>query len=92
MEHEIATVQVLHHEEKVGLEQKFGISIKKETRMNSTHVSLEGAKEVAEEGVFDTQGENFSLDHRTLNVIVLQNRIFLQCLVINQSGDESQVP
>ena len=45
--------------------------------MRSTHVSLKGAKEVAEEGVFDTQGENFSLDHRTLNVIVLQNRIFL---------------
>lgn len=58
--------------------------MKKKTGMHSTHVSLEGAKEMAEEGVFDAQGENFSLDHRTLNVIVLQNRIFLQCLVINQ--------
>ena len=31
MEHEIATVQVLHHEEKVGLWQKFGISMKKKS-------------------------------------------------------------
>ena len=49
------------------------------------YVCLEGAEEVTEEGVLHPQGENFPLDHRALDVIVLQHCIFLQRLVINHS-------
>ena len=88
MEHEISAVQVLHHKEKVRLQQKVGV-----IAASSTHVGLEGAEEVAEEGVFHAQRQNLPLNHRALDVIVLQNRIFLKRLIVNiKSGDENQVP
>ena len=88
MEHEISSVQVLHHKEKVRLQQKVGGVI----AASSTHVGLEGAEEVAEEGVLHAQRQNLPLNHRALDVIVLQNRIFLKRLFVNKSGDENQVP
>ena len=87
MEHEISAVQVLHHKEKVRLQQKVGV-----IAASSTHVGLEGAEEVAKEGVFYSQRQNLPLNHRALDIIVLQNRIFLKRLFVNKSGDENQVP
>ena len=87
MEHEISSVQVLHHKEKVRLQQKVGV-----IAASSTHVGLEGAEEVTKEGVLHAQRQNLPLNHRALDVIVLQNRIFLKRLIINKSGDENQVP
>jgi len=61
VKHQIAPVQVLHHE--------------KEMRLG-----LEGAEQMAEIRMPRRQGENFPLDQRALDVVVLQNDVLLQAL------------
>lgn len=61
VEHEITAVQVLHHEEQMGL-------------------GLEGAEQVAEVGMSSGQSQDFALDQRALDVVVLQHHVLLQAL------------
>ena len=47
---------------------------------DGTHVSLESAEQVAEEGMLNPQGERLPLDHGALDVIVLQHGVLPQGL------------
>ena len=44
------------------------------------YVCLEGAEEVAEEGVLASEREHLPLDHGALDVVVLQDHVLLQAL------------
>ena len=41
-----------------------------------TYIGLQRAEQVTQKRMLDTERENFSLDHRALNVIILKNWIF----------------
>ena len=43
-----------------------------------TYIGLQRAEQVTEKRMLDTERENFSLDHRALNVIILKNWIFAE--------------
>ncbi len=45
------------------------------TPFSSAYISLVGAEEVAEEGVLHPQGQHLSLNHRALDVVVLQHHV-----------------
>ena len=47
---------------------------------DATDVCLEGAEEVAEEGVLHPQGQDLPLNHGALDVVILQHRVLLQRL------------
>ena len=47
---------------------------------DATHVSLESAEQVTEEGMLDPEGEGLPLDHGALDVIVLQHGVLPQGL------------
>ncbi len=41
-------------------------------------IRLKGAEKMTEKRMFATQSQNFPLDHRTLDVVVLQHDVLLQ--------------
>ena len=45
-----------------------------------THVRLEAAEQVTEERVLDAEGQGLPLNHRALDVVVLQHRVLPQGL------------
>ena len=42
------------------------------------YISLQSAEQMTQERMFDTKSQNFSLNHHTLNVIILKNSVFTQ--------------
>ena len=54
--------------------------VRTEYTNDPTHVSLESAEQVTEEGMLDPEGERLPLDHGALDVIVLQHGVLPQGL------------
>ena len=86
VEHEVATVQVLHHEEEVGLKgdksqsQRWRKESIWQGLLSVTHSGLKSTEEVTQERVLAAERQDLPLDHGALDVVVLQHDVLLQRL------------